>query len=224
MNRRALTTKTLAIDKILAGMYGAKKQSRFSDPTEELILTVLSQNTNDTNRDRAFRALKAKFPAWADIVSSRPVVIENTIKTGGLAGVKSRRIKKILQQVGLKSPDYSLTFLQDMSDTEVWEYLVSFDGVGPKTASCVMMFSLGRNTMPVDTHVHRISKRLGLIPENLSAESAHDWFREQKLPVDLYQLHLNMIQHGRTLCRPANPKCQDCGLKKKCLFFESKDE
>ena len=109
-----------------------------------------------------------------------------------------------------------------MSDIEAWEYLRSFEGVGPKTASCVMIFSLGRDFMPVDTHVHRVSIRLGLIPYNMSAEDAHDWYRDLEPPVNLYRLHLNLIEHGRTLCRPTNPKCGACGLKRQCLYFREK--
>jgi endonuclease-3 len=106
-----------------------------------------------------------------------------------------------------------------MSDQEAWDYLMEFEGVGPKTASCVFLFSFGRRTMPVDTHVHRVSARLGLIPDGYSAEDAHDWYRELALPVDIYQFHINLIQHGRTICRPQRPKCEKCTLRRLCLYF-----
>lgn len=203
-------------------MYGDKKQSRFSDPTEELILTILSQNTNDLNRDRAYSSLISRFGSWKEISGARASSIAAAIKVGGLANIKARRIKKILRQIGERSEDYSISFIKKMSDNDAWEYLMSFDGVGPKTASCVMMFSLGRNFMPVDTHVHRVSRRLGLIPENMNAEKAHEWYREMHSPVDPYRLHLNLIQHGRTLCRAGKPKCGECGLKDRCQYFAGK--
>jgi len=219
LKKSSIVRKAKRIDGILADTYGAKRQAKLRDPTEELILTVLSQNTNDTNRDRAFVSLKERFPNWSDIVGASPSAIARTIKAGGLANVKSRRIIKILRQIAEKSPDHSLSFLKRMSDQDARDYLMEFEGVGPKTASCVLMFSLGRKTMPVDTHVHRVSARLGLIPEGYTAEDAHDWYRKLALPVNVYQLHLNMIQHGRTICRPQKPKCEKCPLKRQCLYF-----
>ena len=206
------------IDKKMAKMYGEKKQMRFPDPTEELILTILSQNTNDLNRDRAFASLNSEFSGWADIANARSSSIAGAIKVGGLANIKAKRIKRILIQIGERAEDYSISFIKKMADNEAWKYLMSFDGVGPKTASCVMMFSLGRDFMPVDTHVYRVSKRLGLFPANMTAEKAHDWYRKMKPPVDIYQFHLNLIQHGRTLCRPAKPKCSECGLIRHCVY------
>ncbi len=219
MDRRALTRKVLIVDKILAEMYGEKKQERFMEPTDELILTVLSQNTNDINRDRAFTALREKFPTWQDAAGASTTSIASAIKIGGLANIKSKRIKKILKQIGEKSDDYTISFIKKMPDEKAWEYLVAFDGVGPKTASCVMMFSLGKDTMPVDTHVHRLSKRLGLIANSVNADQAHDWYREMSFPVSAYQFHLNLIQHGRTLCRAKSPQCFECRLKKQCSYY-----
>jgi len=222
METRALRRKLVLVDGRLKKMYGDKRQTKFSDPTEELILTILSQNTNDLNRDRAYASLISRFGSWREISGARITSIAGAIKVGGLANIKARRIKKILRQIGERSEDYSISFIKKMSDNEAWEYLMSFDGVGPKTASCVMMFSLGRNFMPVDTHVHRVSRRLGLIPENMNAEKAHDWYREMNPPVNPYRLHLNLIQHGRTLCRAGKPKCGECGLKDRCGYFAGK--
>ena len=222
MGKSDLNRKIKRIDAVLQKIYGDKVQSNFRDPTEELILTVLSQNTNDINRDRAFNSLTSRFGNWEKVATARSSEIARAISVGGLANIKSKRIKKILNQIGKKSKDYKLSFLSKMSDIEAWEYLRSFEGVGPKTASCVMIFSLGRDFMPVDTHVHRVSIRLGLIPYNMSAEDAHDWYRDLEPPVNLYRLHLNLIEHGRTLCRPTNPKCGACGLKRQCLYFREK--
>lgn len=204
-------------------MHGAKKQAGLRNPTEELILTVLSQNTSDINRDRAYESLRKRYPAWEIVVSAGASNVARAIRAGGLANIKSKRIIKILKQINQRSADYSLAFLKDMADDEVWDYLRGFEGVGPKTASCVMMFSLGRSTMPVDTHVHRVGTRLGLIPEGCNAEKAHGWFRELSLTVDAYQLHLNLISHGRTLCRPKNPKCGQCPLTRECRYYRTAD-
>lgn len=224
MEKRALIKKIKAIDRELVKMHGEKVQTNFRDPTEELILTVLSQNTNDLNRDRAFESLKSKFSGWGEIASARSSSIGSAIRVGGLANIKAKRIKKILKQIGDRSEDYSISFISDMADNEAWNYLLSFDGVGPKTASCVMMFSLGKDFMPVDTHVHRVAGRLGIIPAGMSAEAAHDWFRDLNPPVSVYQLHLNLIRHGRTICRPARPKCSECGLRKYCDYFNGNNK
>ncbi len=220
VSRAKYIRRALAIDRILAKAYGAKIQHRHADPTTELILTVLSQNTNDTNRDRAFNGLRSKFPTWGDIAGARPARIAKAIEIGGLSRIKSGRIKRILARIRDISADYSLTFLESMSDREVWDYLISFVGVGPKTVACVLLFSLGRNIMPVDTHVHRVGQRLALIPPKYNAEKSHLMFLELDLPLNLYQLHLNLIQHGRTLCRPRNPGCRECPLKKYCEYYK----
>jgi endonuclease-3 len=218
MEKRALMKKIRAIDgELVRCTEGANPGSC---PTDELILTILSQNTNDSNRDRAFASLRSKFHGWAEIAAARPTSIAAAIRVGGLANIKAKRIKNILKQIGEKSSDYSISFVGDMADNDAWDYLMSFDGVGPKTASCVMMFSLGKDFMPVDTHVHRVAGRLGIIPPGMGAEAAHDWFRKLKPPVSVYQLHLNLIQHGRSICRPARPKCSICDLSKYCDFLK----
>lgn len=221
ISKSNLKKKTLSVDRLLAERYGTKKQTAKTDPTSELILTVLSQNTNDINRDRAYNTLRQQYPRWADVASAKPSDIAKAIKVGGLAAIKSTRIIKILKQIASRSNDYSLVFLNDLTDKEIWDYLISFDGVGPKTASCVLLFALGRKAMPVDTHVHRVGRRLGIIPENYSAEKAHPWFLELELPVAMYQFHLNLIQHGRIVCRPRNPKCQACPLTRLCLYYRA---
>jgi endonuclease-3 len=222
MTRSAIKKKAVLIDRVLVDDYGLKKQTRRTDPTAELILTVLSQNTNDINRDRAFQSLKARFPSWRDVAFARKAAVAASIRVGGLANIKSRRIIRMLQQIASRSSDYSLSFLNEMSDKEALDFLLDLDGVGPKTAACVLLFSLGRKAMPVDTHVHRVGIRLGLIPGGLSAEDAHQWFMDLDLQVDVHQLHLNMIQHGRMLCRPRNPKCGICPLKKLCLYYNGR--
>jgi endonuclease III len=218
---KSLQKKAEKIDKTLAGLYGIKTQDAKTDPTAELILTILSQNTNDVNRDRAYHSLRQQFPKWDDVANAKPGAVAKAIKVGGLADTKSKRIIKILSQIRSRSENYSLAFLIKLTDTEIWDYLTAFDGVGPKTASCVLLFALGRKAMPVDTHVHRVGQRLGLIPTEYSAEKAHPWFLELELPVDMYQFHLNLIQHGRAICRPRNPKCDSCPLTRLCLYYRA---
>ena len=219
--RTNIIKRTRTIDKILALKYGPKTLVTRSEPTSELIRTTLSQNTNDRNRDKAFDELRRRFPSWRDVAAASPNEIAKAIKIGGLSKIKSGRIRNILNQIGEESSDLTLSFLESMPDEEIWDYLISFKGVGPKTVSCVMLFALGRHAMPVDTHVHRVGRRLGLIPEKMNAEGAHRWFLQLNLPLNIYQLHINMIWHGRSLCRPRNPKCPPCPLKRHCLYFRA---
>jgi endonuclease-3 len=224
LKKGAILRKIERIDALLAETYGVKKQKALRDPTEELILTILSQNTNDHNRDRAFESLKKRFPRWEDAARARPDQIAAAIREGGLANIKSRRIRKILNQIQRESPDFSLGFLNSMTSREAFDFLMKFDGVGPKTASCVLLFSMGREYMPVDTHVHRVSGRLGLSSNGDSAEDVFEMYRDLPLTVDIYQFHVNMIAHGRSLCRPARPACTQCPLKRLCRYFkESKN-
>lgn len=223
MKTNAILKRIERIDAILAENYGARKQERFRDPIEELILTILSQNTNDRNRDRAFESLKKRFPRWEDAARAGPAEIARVIREGGLANIKSKRIKKILSQIRRESPDFTMTFLKRMSDRDAFDYLMKFDGVGPKTASCVLLFSLGRKSMPVDTHVHRVSLRLGLSSNGDSAEAVFETYRDLPLTVDVYQFHLNMIAHGRVLCRPARPACGKCPLTRFCRYFREQN-
>lgn len=222
MKKGAILRKIERIDALLAETYGFREQKSLRDPTEELIMTILSQNTNDRNRDRAFKSLKRRFPRWEDAAGARPDQIARAIREGGLANIKSRRIKKILGQIRRESSDFSLGFLNRMSSREAFDFLMKFDGVGPKTASCVLLFSMGRDYMPVDTHVHRVSGRLGLSPDGNSAEAVFEMYRDLPLTVNVYQFHLNMIAHGRVLCRPARPACAQCPLKRFCRYYRER--
>jgi len=203
----------------LAKSYGEKTFKTGPDPLTELIRTVLSQNTNDKNRDRAFNSMKEYFPNWQDILESSPAKLAKAINVGGLAKIKSARILKLLQSIKDAHGELNLDFLSEWPDDKAREYLLKIDGVGPKTAACVLAFSLGRHIMPVDTHVHRISTRLGIIPPKMSAELAHEYLLEFKDIVSLYQLHLNLIDHGRQVCRARNPQCAKCILKRLCKYY-----
>jgi len=205
------------IDRLLADIYGKKIFRSGPDPLTELIFTILSQNTNDNNRDRAFDALKAAFPRWEDVADASSRAIAGAIKCAGLAEIRARRIKAILRRLK-KHGGYSLDFIRDWPDEAVVRFLTSLDGVGRKTAACVMAFSLGRNVMPVDTHVFRVAGRIGILPKGISPEKAHDYFMRFADRLSLYQLHLNLIAHGRAVCRSRNPLCRTCRLIDLCAY------
>ncbi len=205
------------IDRLLADLYGKKIFRSGPDPLTELIFTILSQNTNDNNRDRAFAALKAAFPRWEDVAAAPTRAVAKSIKSAGLAEIRARRIKAVLRRLK-KHGGYSLDFIRDWPDESVVEFLTSLDGVGRKTAACVMAFSLGRNVMPVDTHVFRVAGRIGILPKGISPEKAHDYFGRFANRLSLYQFHLNLIAHGRAVCRSRNPLCRTCRLLDMCAY------
>ncbi|RKX17871.1 MAG: endonuclease III, partial [Candidatus Zixiibacteriota bacterium] len=201
--------------------YGKKPYSQGPDPLTELILTVLSQNTSDINRNRAFKSLKEHFPTWEDVLNTSPAKLSSAISIGGLAKIKSWRIIKLLKSIQKSHGRLDLDFLHNWPDKKVKDYLLGIDGIGPKTAACVLVFSLGRNVMPVDTHVYRVSKRLGIIPGNTTAEAAHDFFIRFDGTVSLYQFHLNIIEHGRKICQARKPRCNECSLKRLCRYYKN---
>jgi endonuclease-3 len=212
--------KVVRTDELLEKEYGKKSFGRGPDPLLELILTVLSQNTSDVNRDRAFRSLQNRFPTWEDVLNVTPAKLASAIRIGGLARVKSGRILKLLRSIQKQHGSLDLNFLHNWPDDQVRDYLLAIDGVGPKTAACVLAFSLGRNVMPVDTHVYRVSKRLGIIPDDMTVEAAHDFFLGFDGTVSLYQFHLNLIEHGRKICRARKPLCDECGLRRLCRYYK----
>ncbi|HEX2293905.1 MAG TPA: endonuclease III [Actinomycetota bacterium] len=179
-------------------------------------MTVLSQHTSDVNTARAFAGLKARFPEWDSVVRASPKRVADAIRSGGLADQKAPRIQAILREIARREGRLSLDRLRDVDDDEVEDYLCSLPGVGPKTAACVLVFSLGRAAFPIDTHVHRVTKRLGWIPENASAEGAHAVLKHV-VPADVrYELHVQLIAHGRTICKARMPLCTECPLLDLC--------
>lgn len=196
--------------------YGDLVPPRRSDPLEELILTVLSQHTSDVNAERAFEGLRAAFPTW-DAVGRAPTrSVADAIRSGGLADTKAPRIQAILREVEARRGAFDLSSLAELSDDEAREELVSLPGVGPKTAAVVLSFSLGRDAMPVDTHVHRVTRRLGLVPPKTSAERA-DRLLHELVPEGLRTpLHVALIRLGREICKAPTPRCRICPLKDIC--------
>ena len=177
---------------------------------DELILTVLSQHTSDLNRDRAFAGLKARFPTWEPVLEADVGDIADAIRPGGIADVKAGRIQAILGEIARREGGLDLSRLTTMSDQEVASYLCELPGVGPKTAACVLVFSMGRPAFPIDTHVHRIAIRLDWIDEKVSADRAHRELAPRVPPDIRYDLHVALIEHGRAVCKPKTPLCSDC--------------
>lgn len=196
--------------------YGAPGWEPRYDPATELIMTILSQNTSDVNSRRAFQRLRDTFESWEDVAGADVEEIAAAIQPGGLARIKAPRLKAILGQILEERGSLDLSFLGDMPLPEAKAWLRRLPGVGPKTAGCVLLFGLGRPALPVDTHVYRVSKRLGLIGLRASVEAAHD-ILERMVPADrVYEFHLNMIEHGRRICHAQRPLCRRCVLRDIC--------
>lgn len=211
--------KIRKIADLLEGEYGPKRWERKDDPLSQLIKTILSQNTADTNSLRAFQNLRERFPTWLQVQSASVQDVAEAIRSGGLAQIKARRIKEILAQICRQYPNCDLSFLSSWPTGQIRDFLARFTGVGEKTIACVLLFSLGRPVMPVDTHVLRVSKRLGLLPQEANAGRAHH-FLQAAVPESLvYSFHLNLIQHGRTTCKARNPSCQGCSLRRLCPAY-----
>ncbi len=204
------------INQLLSGQYGNRLWHRHHDPLSELIAVILSQNTSDANSGRAFDSLISTFGNWEKIAGANTAEIERAIRSGGLSHIKAARIKDILQKILAERGSLDLSFLDTMSIEEARLWLSKLPGVGPKTVGCVLLFSLGKPVFPVDTHVFRVSKRLGLIANGVSASKAHEIMGKIVPPEDVYQLHMNMVEHGRRVCRAQRPKCPECVLKKIC--------
>ncbi len=185
---------------------------------DELVSTILSQNTNDLNRDRAFGALRAKFPTWEAVrdASTREVIA--AIRPAGLANQKGPRIQHVLRQITQERGTLDLDFLKQLPLEEARSWLTKFNGVGPKTAAIVLCFSLGRPAFPVDTHIYRVSGRLGLRPAKMTVEQTHPWMESLLPPDTYYAAHLNLIRLGREVCHARKPLCPKCPVRKLCDY------
>lgn len=197
---------------LLAPVYGQPVARPSRDPLAELVLTVLSQNTADTNSGRAFIQLMRRYPSWQAIAEAPLEQVIETIQNGGLARQKAPRIQAILRAVAERSPDYDLSFLEQLSLEDARAWLRALPGVGPKTAACVLLFALGLPALPVDTHVERVAKRLALIPASATAEQAHTLLEALVPPESYYPFHMLLIKHGRRTCAARRPACERCPL------------
>src|SRR5690606_26786901 len=196
--------------------YGRTPQQISNSPLFELVLTLLSQHTSDLNSGEAMHRLVERFPEWDDILAAPVSEVEDAIRPGGLAPTKSKRLVALLDEVKRRRPDWDLDFLADLPIEEAKAWLTSIKGVGPKTAACVLLFALGRPALPVDTHVERVSKRLGLVPLKMPADKAHDVLEAMVEPEQMYAFHVDLIQHGRRTCHARSPKCGSCVLEARC--------
>lgn len=186
------------------------------DPVDELVLTILSQSTADTNSLPAFESLLNRFKNWDAVRTARVSSIASAIKRAGLANQKAPRIKRLLAELKKQHGRITLDHLNEMSDREARDYLTSFDGVGPKTAACVLLFACGRPVLPVDTHVHRVSQRLHLIAPQTPADAAHELLQDQLDDGDVLDFHVLLVRHGRACCDARRPRCNECVLVARC--------
>ena len=219
-NDEWLRSKVEIIHQRLLKTYGEPQRRNPWPPLDQLVNTILSQNTNDVNRDRAFQRLRQRFPTWEETRDAPTQAVIDAIRPAGLANQKGPRIQKALRRITEERGALALDFLADLPLKEARAWLMSLDGVGPKTAAIVLLFSLGRPAFPVDTHVHRVSRRLGLIGERISAEKAHELLGALVPPKWYYAFHLNLIRHGRQVCHARTPECEACVLNDVCDFFE----
>jgi endonuclease-3 len=194
------------------------------DPVATLVNTILSQNTNDVNRDTAYERLLESFPTWEAVRDAPEEELVEAIRPAGLGPTKAPRIQGALQRITEREDNITLDFLRDMSSKEARDWLTDLPGVGPKTAAIVLCFALGKPAFPVDTHVHRVSRRLGLIPDGTGREKAHDVLEEIVPEAIYYPFHLNLIAHGRTICHARNPECEHCILRLDCEYYRSTAE
>jgi len=201
---------------LLEQEYGPREWQPDMDPIDMLIGTILSQNTSDANSGRAFAALKASFDSWEAVASAPAEHIARVIQSGGLSQIKAVRIKQALEQIEKEQGSISLDSLKSMKMAGAEDYLMRLPGVGHKTASCVLLFSLGKPSLPVDTHVFRVAKRLGLIDSRVSIDKAHSLLQAQTPPSKVYQFHVHMIEHGRRICHARQPRCNRCILRDAC--------
>jgi endonuclease-3 len=204
------------IERRLDVYFGVIEPEVRNDPISELVGTILSQNTSDLNSERAFEALRTRFPTWESVLEADDAAIVDSIRAGGLAQVKGPRIKHVLQRIADDRGEISLDFLGSITPAEARAYLLSLPGVGVKTAACVQVFACGQPALPVDTHVHRLAIRLGLIPPGTNAERAQDLLEAMVPPEQQYSVHVHLIRLGREVCKAQRPRCPDCPLLDIC--------
>ncbi len=184
------------------------------------MLTILSQHTSDLNSGRAFAQLRAAFPTWEAVRDAPVAAVAAAIQSGGLAQQKAPRIQAVLRQIWEERGSFDLDFLRALPVPEAYAWLGSLPGVGPKTAACVLLFACGRPAMPVDTHVHRVARRLGLVPDKATAAQAQDRLEAEVPPAWYYAFHLNVIKHGREVCKAPRPRCEICVLTRWCAYYQ----
>ncbi len=214
-----LKRKALEIHRCLLGEYGEPQWQAGRDPVASLVSTIISQNTNDTNRDVAYERLRKRFPTWEQVRDAPTGELIETIRPAGLAPTKGPRIQEALRAITRERGEITLDFLAELPLDQAKAWLSRLNGVGPKTAAIVLLFALGMPAFPVDTHVHRVSKRLGLIGSKVSREQAHVVLEGMMPPDTFYAFHLNLIAHGRKVCHARKPRCEVCNLRDLCDYY-----
>lgn len=215
----ALRRKAAKIDRILTIIYGRKEVELDEDPLDTLIETILSQNTTDKNSHRAFVALRKAYPSWNDMMGEDSVKIAKIIRSGGLAGIKASRILDALDFIKRERGALDLSFLREISPRTAESWLAQMKGVGPKTRSIVLLFSLGMPAFPVDTHIHRVTRRIGLIGPEATRERAQTELATLVPRAEFFNFHINLIEHGRAICKARRPRCSVCRISGYCDFF-----
>src|SRR5919107_1800244 len=186
-----------------------------------LVSVILSQATSDVNSDRTYDALKKRFPTWDAVLRARESTIADTIRLGGLANQKAAVIKNLLKQIKERNGSLDLSFLRDSAPEDAARYLSQFRGIGPKTVACTLLFACGAEIFPLDTHIFRVLRRVGLIPAKCSDEFAHRVMNRLVPAGKFYSLHVNLIRHGRKLCRPRDPLCARCPVVEYCDYGQT---
>jgi endonuclease-3 len=221
MDKGALQEKAIQVHHMLLDRFGEPEWRNPLPPVDELVSTILSQNTNDVNRDRAYHSLRARFPTWEKVRNAPTDEVIEAIRQAGLANQKGPRIQNVLQKIMDQRGDLDLNFLSEMPVDDARQWLMQFKGVGPKTAAIVLLFSLGMPAFPVDTHVHRVTGRLGLRPEKMNAEKSHEFLEGLFPPETFYAAHLNIIRLGREICHARKPDCPNCPLQVECAYYQN---
>jgi len=214
-----LVEKAMAVHRRLLEVYGMAEWRKPLPALDEMVSTILSQNTNDRNRDAAFSALKARFSSWEAVRDADPQHVIDAIRTAGLANQKGPRIHAVLRQISEETGSLSLDFLKTWPPEQAHSWLTRFKGIGPKTAAIVLEFSLGMPAFPVDTHIYRVSGRIGLRPAKMNVEQAHLHLARLFPPDEYGPAHLNLIRLGREVCRARKPDCPHCPVKACCDYY-----
>jgi endonuclease III len=215
-----LVQKARRIYALLVAHYGVPLWNVPEQAVDELVSTILSQNTNDRNRDMAYHRLRDRFPTWEEVLSAPVAEVIEAVRPAGLANQKGARLQEALRQIFAERGSFDLTFLRGLPAEEAHAWLRKFKGVGPKTASIVLVFALGIPAFPVDTHVHRVSGRLGLRPEKMNEEQTHTWMEALFAPETYGPAHMNLIRLGREICHARKPQCERCPLALECDYFQ----
>jgi endonuclease III len=218
-----LVQKARRIYGLLLNHFGLPEWRVAPQAVDELVSTILSQNTNDRNRDMAYQRLRQRFPTWEEVMAAPVEAVIEAVRPAGLANQKGQRLQEALRQIYAERGSLDLSFLRDLPPEEAHAWLRKFKGVGPKTASIVLVFALGVPAFPVDTHIHRVSGRLGLRPSKMNEEQTHTWLAALFAPETYGPAHMNLIRLGREICQARKPLCARCPLTQECDFYHSQN-